>query len=254
MSSIGSIGMNSVSSMQRPDPMGVFKKTDSDGSGGVSQAELKNLADVMKEKTGNTIDVSNDSFKTYDSNNNGSLSGDELKTVLDNSGFGPPQGMQGMGPPPPPPQQAGNSYNENSSNSGQDSVSELVSNLQTLLGQLTGMSGHNGPNGMQGPPPGGGQQGSPPSPPPNDGGPMSSDSTSTSQVFDAMDTNKDGTVSTEELLAALGGDSSAGESSSTNTSASLQDQIKELNKLLKTLSTFVDSKSTESGSLVSITF
>jgi Ca2+-binding EF-hand superfamily protein len=50
-----------------------------------------------------------------------------------------------------------------------------------------------------------------------------------------MDTNKDGTVSTEELLAALTGDSSGGESS-TNTSASLQDQIKELNNLLKTLS------------------
>jgi len=69
-----------------------------------------------------------------------------------------------------------------------------------------------------------------------------------------MDTNKDGTVSASELLAALTNKSSGGESSSTNTSASLQDQIKELNNLLKTLSTFVDSKSTESGSLVSITF
>ena len=254
MSSIGSIGASSMgSSMQRPDPLGIFKKNDSDGSGGVSQTELKNLATVIKEKTGKTFDVSNDSFKTYDSNSDGSLSGDELKTVLDNSGFGPPQGMQGMGPPPPPPQQAGNSYNENSSNSGQDSVSELVSNLQNLLGQLTGTSGQNGPNGMQGPPPGGGQQGAPPSPPPNGSGPTSSESTSTSQVFDALDTNKDGTVSTEELLAALGGDSSGGESSSTDTSASLQDQIKELNNLLKTLSKYVDSKSTESGSLVSIT-
>ena len=158
-----------------------------------------------------------------------------------------------MGPPPPPPQQARNSYNANSSNSGQDSVSELVSNLQTLLGQLTGTSGQNGPHGMQGPPPGGGQQGAPPPPPPNEGGLMSSDSTSTSQIFDAMDTNKDGTVSTEELMAALGGESSSGESSSSNTSASLQDQIKELNNLLKTLSKYVDSKGTESGSLVSIT-
>jgi len=253
MSSIGSIGMNSMNGMQRPDLLGVFKKTDSDGSGGVSQAELKNLADVIKEKTGKTFDVSNDAFKTYDSNSDGSLSGDELKSVLDNSGFGPPQGMQGMGPPPPPPQQASNSYNANSSNSGQDSVSELVSNLQNLLGQLTGTSGQNGTDGMQGPPPGGGRQGAPPPPPPNGGGFMSSESTSTSQIFDAMDTNKDGTVSASELLAALTG-SSGGESSSTNTSASLQDQIKELNNLLKTLSTFVDSKSTESGSLVSITF
>lgn len=250
MSSIGSIG---ASSMQRPDPLGVFKKTDSDGSGGVSQTELKNLADVIKEKTGKTLDVSNDSFKTYDSNSDGSLSGDELKSVLDNSGFGPPQGMQGMGPPPPPPQQASNSYNANSSNSGQDSVSELVSNLQNLLGQLTGTSGQNGPNGMQGPPPGGGQQGAPSPPPPNGGGSSSSESTSTSQVFDAMDTNKDGTVSASELMAALTNKSSNDESLSANTSTSLQDQIKELNNLLKTLSKYVDSKGTESGSLVSIT-
>jgi len=249
MSSIGSIG---ASSMQRPDPLGIFKKTDSDGSGGVSQAELKNLSDVIKEKTGKTFEVSDKSFKTYDSNSDGSLSGDELKLVLDNSGFGPPQGMQEMGPPPPPPQQASNSYNANSSHLGQDSVSELVSNLQNLLGQLTGTSAQNGPDGMQGPPPGGGQQGAPPPPPPNDSGSTSSESTSTFQVFDAMDTNKDGTVSTEELLAALGGENS-GESSSSSTSASLQDQIKELNNLLKTLSKFVDSKSTESGSLVSIT-
>jgi Ca2+-binding EF-hand superfamily protein len=253
MSSIGSVGMSSMNNMQRPDPLGIFKKTDSDGSGGVSQAELKNLADVIKEKTGKTLEVSDKSFKTYDSNSDGSLSGDELKSVLDNSGFGPPQGMQGMGPPPPPPQQASNSYNANSSNSGQDSVSELVSNLQNLLGQLTGTSGQNNPHGMQGPPPGGGQQGAPPPPPPNGGGSMSSNSTSTSQIFDTMDTNKDGTVSAEELLAARGGESGSGKSSSTNTSASFQDQIKELNSLLKTLSKYVDSKSTESGSLVSIT-
>jgi len=113
MSSIGSIGMNSMNGMQHPDTLGIFKKTDSDGSGGVSQAELKKLADVIKEKTGKTLDVSNDAFKTYDSNSDGSLSVDELKAVLDNSGFGPPQGMQGMGPPPPPPQQATNSYNAN---------------------------------------------------------------------------------------------------------------------------------------------
>lgn len=136
MSSIGSIGMSSMGSMQRPDPMGVFKKTDSDGSGGVSQAELKNLAAVIKEKTGKALDVSNDAFKTYDSNSDGSLSGDELKTVMDNSGFGPPQGMQGMGPPPPQ-QQATDSYQANSSSYGQESVSALVDTLKALLEKMT---------------------------------------------------------------------------------------------------------------------
>ncbi|HIJ81148.1 MAG TPA: hypothetical protein HPP76_05520 [Desulfuromonadales bacterium] len=138
MSSIGSIG---ASSMQRPDPLGIFKKTDSDGSGGVSQAELKNLAAVIKEKTGKTFDVSNDSFNSYDTNSDGSLSGDELKSVLDNSGFGPPQGMQGMQgmgpPPPPPPQQATDSYESNSSSYGQESVSALVDTLKTLLEKIT---------------------------------------------------------------------------------------------------------------------
>jgi Ca2+-binding EF-hand superfamily protein len=100
MSSIGSIG---ASGMQRPDPMGMFKKTDSDGSGGISQTELKSLSDSIKEKTGNTLDASSEAFAGYDSDGNGSLSGEELKTVLDNSGFGPSQGMQGMAPPPPPP-------------------------------------------------------------------------------------------------------------------------------------------------------
>jgi Ca2+-binding EF-hand superfamily protein len=243
MSSIGSVG---ASSMQRPDPLGIFKKTDSDSSGGVSQAELKNLAGVIKEKTGKTLDVSNDSFKTYDSNSDGSLSGDELKSVLDNSGFGPPHGVQGMGPPP---LQATDSYKANFSSSGQDSFSELVSNLQALLEKLTGDSGQSGSKGLQGLPPVGKPQG----PPPADRSSTSSNSTSVTQIFDPMDSNKDGTVSASELVAALANKSDSVKSSSTNTSASLQDQINELNNLLKTLSKYLDSKSTESGSFVSIT-
>ncbi len=188
MSSIGSIGANSMGSMQRPDPLGIFKKTNSDGSGGVSQAELKNLADVMKEKTGKTIDVSNDSFKTYDSNNDGSLSGDELKSVLDNNGFEPPQGMQRMGaPPPPPPQQVADSYEANSAGSGQQTVSELLSTLKALLEKLT------------------------------------ADSDSTLQ-------------------------SSADQS----VSSSSQDQIKELQKLLEALTTYVNSNKSDSNTLISI--
>ena len=134
MSSIGSIGMNS---MQRPDPLGIFKKTDSDGSGGVSQAELKNLAAVIKEKTGKIFEVTNDTFNSYDTNSDGSLSGDELKSVFDNSGFGPPQGMQGMGPPPPPPQQATDSYEAHSSSFGQENFSDLVETLKAQLEKIT---------------------------------------------------------------------------------------------------------------------
>lgn len=187
-----------MGSMQRPDTLGIFKKTDSDRSGGVSQAELKNLADVFKEKTGKIIDISNDSFKTYDSNSDGTLSGDELKSVLDNSGFGPPQGMQEMGPPP------------------------------------------------------GGKAGAPQSPPPPaDSRSSSSETASLTQIFDEMDTNEDGTVSARELAAAL--ESESGSSSSSNTASSLQDQIKELNNILKTLTKYADSSSSSSNSIFSTT-
>jgi Ca2+-binding EF-hand superfamily protein len=207
----------------------------------------------MKEKNGITLDVSNESFKTYDSNSDGTLSGDELKSVLDKSGFGPPQGMQGMGPPPPPPQQASNSYNANSPNSGQDTVSELVSNLKMLLEKLTGNSEQNGSKGPQGAPPGGKPQGPPPPPPPQaDSSASSSESTSITQIFDDMDTNKDGTVSASELVAALASDNSNAETSSSNTSGALQDQIKELNNLLKILSKYVDTNK-GSDSIFSIT-
>lgn len=257
MSSIGSIGS---SGMQRPDPMGMFKKTDSDGSGGVSQAELKSLAEAMQEKTGKTLDVSSDSFNSYDSNGDGSLSGDELKTVLDNSGFGPDQGMQGMGPPPPPPQQATDSYSANSSSSEQDTVSALISNLQALVEKLSANSSQNGAQGTQGTPQAGKQGGPPPPPPPPADNSSSSDSSSTTQIYDAMDTNKDGNVSITELMTALkttDSDSSTLSDSSTDTSqtgsSSWQNQIKDLNKLMETLSKYADSKDMSSNPLISIT-
>lgn len=238
MSGIGSIGSGG---MQPPDPLGIFKKTDSDGSGGVSQAELKTLANAIKEKTGKNIDVSSDSFKNYDSNSDGSLSGDELKTVLDNSGFGPPQGMQGMGPPPPPMQQAGDSYNANSGSSEKDMVSELIADLQAVVDKLTGKSDRS----SAGPPPGG-RQGTPP-----ENASSSSGSSSATQVYDVMDTNKDGTVSSTELMTAL---KSRDTTDTRQTAASpLRDQIDDLSKLLETLSKYADSRDDGSNSLLSIT-
>ena len=257
MSSIGSIGS---SSMQRLDPIEMFKKTDSDSNGGVSQTELQSLADAMKEKTGTTLDVSSDSFNSYDSDGDGSLSGEELKTVLNNSGFGPDQGMQGAGATQPPPQQATDSYSAQSSSSEQDTVSALISDLQALVEKLSVNSSQSGTQDTQGTPQAGKQGGPPPPPPPADDS-SSSDSTSTTQIYDAMDTNEDGTVSITEMMTALKAtesDSTTVSDSSTDTSqtgsSSLQDQIKDLNKLMETLSKYADSKDKSSNSLISLTY
>lgn len=64
-------------------------------------------------------------------------------------------------------------------------------------------------------------QGPPPPPPPEENSSSSSDSSSSNAIFDALDTNKDGTVSASELLAALSSkDSSSSDNSSSDSSSS----------------------------------
>ncbi len=127
---VNSIGGSSMVGMHRPDPQDFFKKVDSDSSGGISQTELKTLSDNLQKMTGKTLDASDEAFSSYDSNGDGSLSSDELKSVLDKSGFGPPSGAEGMVPPPPSQDQATASY---AANSGDDSLSALITSLQSLL-------------------------------------------------------------------------------------------------------------------------
>jgi len=172
MSSIESSGMGS---MQRPGPRDLFGRVDSDRSGGVSPAELQKLSDKIQKKTGMTIDAGDEAFKGYDSDGNGSLSGEELRTVLDNSGFGPPRGMQGMAPSPPPPQQATGSYSENLPDSEKNVLTALVSSLQELLDMLKGALEA-------------GPQGQPPGSPPTD-------------IFGKVDTDRNGSLSADELEA-----------------------------------------------------
>lgn len=90
--------------LQQPrDPDGMFKRIDSDGSGGISQAELDAFAGKISEKTGNTIDTA-DTLSTYDADNSGELSGEELKNFLVATGMQPPMkgmGMMGMNRPDP---------------------------------------------------------------------------------------------------------------------------------------------------------
>ncbi len=134
---VNSIGGSSMVGMHRPNPQDFFKKVDSDSSGGISQAELKTLSDNLQKMTGKTLDASDEAFSSYDSNGDGSLSSDELKSVLDKSGFGPPSGGEGMAPATTSQDQATASY---AANSGDDSLSALITNLQSLIDKLSSES------------------------------------------------------------------------------------------------------------------
>ena len=134
---INSVGMNSSMSMmsssamqrQPPPNKDVFKAADSDSNGLVSSTELATLADGIEKITGNSIDV-NEALSTYDADGDGSLSGEELFGLMSSQGFNPTgmsniEGEDGgmQPPPPPPPQQATSAYE---SNSGEDSISQLI--------------------------------------------------------------------------------------------------------------------------------
>lgn len=130
----GISGSGGMSGMFRPDPQDLFGKIDTDGSGGVSQAELQAFSEDMQEKTGNTLDASETTFTGYDSDGNGILSTEELDTLLQSGNGGAGAQSQGMGPPLPPPDQAASAYN---SNLDHDTLSSLISGLQGILDKLT---------------------------------------------------------------------------------------------------------------------
>ena len=85
--------------MRRPD---LFSKVDSDGSGGIDQVEISDLAKKLSEDTGNTLSVE-DIFSTYDTDGDGQRRKSELGSFYVNA------------PPPPggpkPPEAADNTFN-----------------------------------------------------------------------------------------------------------------------------------------------
>lgn len=125
MSSIGSISSGSsawasasaVRNMRPPsgppDPAEMFAKVDTDGSGGVDQAELQSLLDKVS-KQGSTADSTAatsaaDTFNQFDIDGDGSLSQDELgegmKSLMPAPSstveFAQARGGEACGPPPP---------------------------------------------------------------------------------------------------------------------------------------------------------
>jgi Ca2+-binding EF-hand superfamily protein len=136
VSSIGSSGNYGMQAMQQH----LFKKVDSDSSGGVSQAELKTLATDINSKTGKTVKVDDTSFTSYDSDGNGTLSSEELMKAMESNGFGPPGGMAGAGEmgTQPSKDQAAATYAANSSD---DSLASMIADLQQQLLQLQSKTG-----------------------------------------------------------------------------------------------------------------
>ncbi len=129
--SIGSSGNYGMQAMQQH----LFKRVDSDSSGGISQAELKTLATDINNKTGKTLKVDDTSFTSYDSDGSGTLSSEELMNAMESNGFGPPADMAGTGKTgsPPSKDQAAVTYAANSSG---DSLSSLIADLQKLMERL----------------------------------------------------------------------------------------------------------------------
>jgi Ca2+-binding EF-hand superfamily protein len=145
VSSIGSSGSYAMQAMQamqqRQGPQDLFKKVDVDSSGGVSQAELKTLAEDINSKTGQSLKVDDTSFSSYDTDGSGTLSENEMMNLMKSNGFGPPGEMGGsgeMGTIPPSKDRAAAAY---AANSGGDALSSLIAGLQKLLEQLQSGSG-----------------------------------------------------------------------------------------------------------------
>lgn len=148
VNSIGSSGSYAMQAMQamqqRQGPQDLFKKVDVDSSGGVSQSELKTLAEDINSKTGQSLKVDDTSFSSYDTDGSGTLSENEMMNLMQSNGFGPPGEMGGsgeMGKIPPSKDRAAAAY---AANSGGDALSSLIAGLQNLLEQLQSGSGDQG--------------------------------------------------------------------------------------------------------------
>jgi Ca2+-binding EF-hand superfamily protein len=138
VSSMGaSMAMMRNSGMKGPPPppkdADVFQTADSDGDGILCTSELSTLVEGIEKVTGNSINV-DDALSTYDADQDGGLSGEELLQMMTDSGFAPPEmsGAEesegGMKPPPPPPaEQVLAAYGQNS---GDNQIAQLLELLQ----------------------------------------------------------------------------------------------------------------------------
>lgn len=111
-----------------PPEKDVFQVADTDGDGVVSSSELSTVVEAINETTGSTINV-DEAIASYDLEQDGGLSGEELLAMLTDNGFGSPAGMPGEAEAQQPPstEQALASYRENA---GEDMLMELLNTMQ----------------------------------------------------------------------------------------------------------------------------
>jgi Ca2+-binding EF-hand superfamily protein len=182
----------------------IFKKSDTNSEGSITLQEMQdNMAKIAQQMMqshspssasgGTDINSSSDLkdkvFKTGDQNGNGSISKDELSKLLRNSTQSNTTADALM-----------NALDTNKDGSISKSESDAAIDK-------AGQQRH--------------AQGPPPPPPPADSSSSASNKTISNQIFDALDTNKDGTVSASELLAALSSkDSTSSDNNSSDTSSS----------------------------------
>lgn len=164
----------------------MFAKVDTDGSGGVNQAELKTMLSDISQKTG--VSIAGDTaeaFSTMDSNADGSLSSEELG-----------QGMQSLMPPPPP----------------------STLDFAQMRGADSSDNGTGSPEGPSGPPPAGGPGGS--------GGAGKSESASAKTYDTLDTNQDGTVSELERLVGAMKDVASASKSDSKDNSANLVDVAK----------------------------
>jgi Ca2+-binding EF-hand superfamily protein len=182
----------------------IFNKSDTNSDGGITLQEMQDsMAKIDQQMmqsqappsaSGGTdsnsfSDLKDKVFKSADQNSDGGISKDELSQLLSNS-----------------------SQNDTSAD---DLMSALDTNKDGSISKSESDAAIDNAGQHRN------VHGPPLPPPPGDGSASASDKTSSSQVFDALDTNKDGTVSASELLAALSSkDSSSSDTSSSDTSSS----------------------------------
>lgn len=176
-----SIGQNVQGGGQRPSPppMG-----GSGGPGGnFSGDTLRSLMSVqmLGADSGSIL-------SSGDSNSDGLLSADEIASSLSANA---PEGAKGLGHEDKMASDMISALDSNGDGSlSSDEIASGLSAAKTAQSQMQGQM-----QGMRGPPPG---------PPPSDGGggSASAGASGSSGVFEALDTNQDGTVSAAELAAA----------------------------------------------------
>lgn len=150
--------MMTSSSIQRQPPSSgkdVFQLTDTNKDGSASKTELAALMQGIEEVTGNSMSV-DDALSSYDANQDGGLSGEEMLQMMTSLGFAPPQmasgegsssgsevASSGMRPPPPPPPPPGQSQSQEVSLAGDTNGDGVLSlaELQALNGSEVSDSG-----------------------------------------------------------------------------------------------------------------